>query len=414
MNQFLSVGNLKRFVPIVVLLFLSVLTEVSCRNDASATRPERIILNVTSRPATSQAVTWRTHVAANSPQAQITPAKATFDLENSAMRIVATVEPLIIAGKTYYYYAAIFDSLLPNTLYAYRVGDGVVWSEWNQFRTAEAVDAPFQFIYLGDPQNDIESLCSRVFRLAYQKAPDVRFWLIAGDNVNIGDSDGEWGELFEAFGWIARTTPFMMLPGNHEYIKIQTTGKTARQLTPLWRPQFFLPENGPQGLEETVYYVDYQNTRFVMLNGNEQLEKQADWLAQLLADNPNRWTIVSIHQPIYASGKDRDHVHLQKLFLPIFDKFYVDLVLQGHDHCYSRTYKLHSDKAVSDDDQGTVYVVSVTGTKIYELNPLYLPLMVKMETGKQLFQIISISNERLLFEAWTANGELFDSFELRK
>ncbi len=414
MTKLLFFVSQLRYTLLGILLLLFILVNSSQGGDVATADPERIILNITAQPATSQAVSWRTPAAVVMPQAQIVPAKTSPDLATGAVRVPAITDTVTIAGEVKYYHAALFDSLVPNTVYAYRVGDGTVWSEWNQFRTAEASNAPFQFVYLGDPQNDIQSICSRVFRLAYQTAPQARFWLMTGDLVNRGDNDSLWGELWDAWGWIARVTPMLLLPGNHEYHKQLTGAATTRYLTPLWRHQFALPANSPQGLEEQAYYVDCQDARLITLNGNEGLEAQADWLTRVLQDNPNRWTIVAIHQPIYSSGKDRDNVHLQQLFLPIFDKYGIDLVLQGHDHCYSRSYKLRGSKVVADDSSGTVYVVSVSGPKIYELNLLYQPLMAKMAFGQQWFQVISISQDRLLFEAWTANGELFDRFELRK
>lgn len=414
MNKFSLTRIKKRITLLSILLILLIVVESLHSGDIATTYPERIILNVTAQPATSQAVNWRTQAFVATPQAEIIPSKAGPDLDKGAVSVPAITDTATIEGKIIYYHSVLFDSLIPNSVYAYRVGDGTIWSEWNQFRTAAAGDDPFQFVYLGDPQNQIHSICSRVFRMAFQKAPQARFWLMTGDQVNNGENDDQWGELFDAFGWIARVTPIMPLPGNHEYVKVQRDSQTTRQLTPLWRPQFCLPVNGPQGLEEQTYYLDYQNARFITLNGNEQLEAQAEWLTIILKDNPNRWTIVAIHQPIYSSGKDRDNVHLQKLFLPIFDLYGVDLVLQGHDHCYSRSYKLRAGKVVADKSRGTVYVVSVSGPKIYELNPHYQPLMAKMDFGKQLFQVISIGKKRLSYEAWTASGELFDKFELRK
>jgi hypothetical protein len=414
MNKFL-LTRIKNIITLLsILLFLFIIVESIHSRDVATQYPERIILNVTAQPATSQAVNWRTQVAVTTPQAQIVPAKASPDLDKGAVVVPAITDTVTIDGKTMYYHAVLFDMLTPNTVYAYRVGDGTIWSEWNQFRTAALGDDSFQFVYLGDPQNQIHSICSRVFRMAYQQAPAARFWLMVGDLVNNGEKDSQWGELLDAFGWIARVTPIMPLPGNHEYVKVQRDSQMTWQLTPLWRPQFCLPVNGPQGLEEQAYYVDYQNARFSMLNGNERLEAQAEWLTTVLKDNPNRWTIVAIHQPIYSSGKGRDNVHLKKLFLPIFDQYEVDLVLQGHDHCYSRSFKLRGSKVVADDSRGTVYVVSVSGPKIYELNFLYQPLMAKMDFGKQLFQVISIGKKRLSYEAWTASGELLDAFELRK
>ncbi|MDZ7332761.1 MAG: metallophosphoesterase family protein [candidate division KSB1 bacterium] len=414
MNQALSLSKKIGFW-IVGIGFLWLLAGAQIHGQAHGpAMPERIILNLTDRPATSQAITWRTQAPIATPQVQFVLARSTPDLEGGARVFKARTDTLHHSGQMMYYHSVKLDSLQPNSLYAYRVGDGTVWSEWNQFRTAMGNEGPFQFVYIGDPQNDILSICSRVFRAAYQKSSEARFWLLPGDLVNDGGNDDEWHQFFDALGWISRTTQLLMLPGNHEYVKIKRDGETTRSLTPLWRPQFSLPSNGPVGLEETVYYCDCQGARIIALNGNEGLELQAAWLDDVLKNNPNRWTIVAIHQPLYSAAKGRDNKNLQELFLPLFDRYGVDLVLQGHDHCYSRSYKLRAGKIVDDQSPGTVYVVSVSGPKIYELNLLYRSLMAKMDAGKQWYQIISIHHDQLSFEAWTADGELFDSFELRK
>ncbi len=414
MNRSLWFSKRAIFSVIVVCLLSFIPIEAIQSQDSAPSAPERIILNLTDRPATQQAVTWRTKSAVLKPQAQVVLARSTPDLEVGARTVIARTDTLIQAEQIFYYHSALLDSLLPNSIYAYRVGDGAIWSEWNQFSTAVSEEAPFEFVYIGDPQNSILSICSRVFRMAYQQAPRARFWLLTGDLVNNGENDAEWQEFFDGLGWIARTTPMLMLPGNHEYVKISRNGESVRNLTLFWRPQFSLPTNGPKELQETVYYVDYQHVRLIALNGNEQLEVQATWLAEVLKNNPNRWTIVAIHQPLYSSAKGRDNKQLQQLFLPLFDNYGVDLVLQGHDHCYSRSHKLHAGKVVDDSSPGTVYVISVSGPKIYELNVQYQPLMAKMDSGKQWFQMISVDHDRLSFQAWTANGELFDSFELKK
>jgi len=377
--------------------------------------PQRVILNLTENPAISQALTWRTISDVPNPQAQIALAVESPDLNEKAQTVYANSEKLELKDKKYvYHHSIVFNSLKPDTLYTYRVGDGENWSEWNQFRTASRTNEPFVFVNFGDPQNNIKSLCSRVFRAAYKKAPDAHFWHFVGDIVNRGDNDDEWADLYDAFGWIPRVTPMILLPGNHEYIKKKVNGEEIRELTHLWHPQFTLPENGPDGLKETVYFLDYQGVRFVMLNGNEKLEDQARWLNNILAQNPQSWTIVAIHQPFYSTAKDRDNPHLRDLFIPIFDKYSVDLVLQGHDHTYGRTYKMRDGIKVGDSEKGTVYVVSVSGPKVYSINENFKDIMVKMGTGRQLFQVIKINKTSLIYESFTATGQLYDSFELEK
>lgn len=377
--------------------------------------PDRIVLTLTENPATSQAVTWRTVSEASNPHAQYTIASGFTDFTKDAEGVDVSTETVKLDnGIIVCQHSVIFESLKPNTLYAYRVGDGEHWSEWNQFKTACKKFEPFKFIYLGDIQNEIKSMCSRVFRNAYSKAPDARFWLIAGDLVNHSNNDEEWSEFFYSLNWISRMIPLMLLPGNHEYVSYLSVDKKVYKLNSLWRSQFTLPENGPAGLEETAYLIDYQGVRFVMLNGNEKLDEQAEWLDSVLVINPQRWTIVSIHQPFYSTGANRNNPDLRELFIPIFDKYSVDLVLQGHDHTYGRTYKLRNGVKVGDNEKGTVYIVSVSGPKEYIVNRRFEDLMVKVSTGRQLYQVISLDENLLKYESFTATGELYDSFELQK
>ncbi len=377
--------------------------------------PERIILNLTEDPSASQAVTWRTRADISLPMAQIAPATESPDFEKNALTVNAVTEIVKIAEDNIVnYHSVVFSSLEPDTLYAYRVGDGKHWSEWNQFRTACRTHKPFKFVYFGDSQDDVKSLCSRIFRAAYKEAPDANFWHFVGDLLDNGDNDMEWEELFEAFGWIPRMTPMIFLPGNHEYPDRRFIQKGEYKLFHLWRPSFTLPENGPDPLKETVYFIDYQGVRFVMLNGNEKLEEQAKWLDQDLSANPQPWTIAAIHQPIYSTGRKRDNKFFQELFVPLFDKYSVDLVLEGHDHNYGRSYKLRNEIRVGDKEKGTVYVVSVSGPKAYSISKQNEHLMAKSGTGRQLFQVISVNGDRLRYKSFNALGELFDSFELTK
>jgi hypothetical protein len=310
-------------------------------------------------------------------------------------------------------HSLVFQDLNPDTLYQYRVGDGTTWSEWSQFRTAAAEFRPFTFIFLGDPQNMLKTFCSRVFRTAYSKAPEARFVMLPGDLVTRNWSDVMWGEFYYAAGWIPRMIPFIMVPGNHEYFTRQKWGMPKR-LTPYWRPQFRLPENGPSGLEESAYYIDYQGVRLIMLNGNEKLEQQRKWLKGVLENNNSRWTILCIHQPFYSIALERDHRRQRELFIPLIDEHKVDLVLQGHDHGYARSHELRAGRVVVGDERGTIYVVSIAGPKAYAISSKFKDLMVKTATGIQLYQIIKIEANKLSFEAWTVTDKLFDSFTLTK
>lgn len=311
-----------------------------------------------------------------------------------------------------YYHTAVFENLAPSTLYAYRVGDGEIFSEWNHFKTADIRPTSFRFIYFGDEQNDIKMYCSRVIRQAYATAPDARFIVHTGDLVDSADSDPLWQEWFEAAGWVYRVIPSIPIIGNHEQPDLLPGGDTS--ISRFWRPQFALPLNGPAGLEELTYYLDYNGVRLIALNGTRRLKEQSVWLETVLANNPAHWTIIIIHQPIFSSGQGRDSVDIQKAFVPLIDKYNVDLVLQGHDHTYFRTHKVYGGEIVDNNSAGTVYCTSVVSPKQYPLNLRYEKLASVKAAYTQLFQIITVDPDRLAYQSFTATGDVQDSFTLQK
>jgi hypothetical protein len=123
---------------------------------------------------------------------------------------------------------------------------------------------------------------------------------------------------------------------------------------------------------------------------------------------------------MFSTGEGRDNTELRALWKPILDKHRVDLVLQGHDHTYGRTGldtpvgNAKTDGVLNPTDMfsGTVYVVSVSGPKMY--NVRRHAFMSRHAEDTQLYQIISVNGDKLHFEAYTAVGELYDAFTLTK
>lgn len=386
--------------------------------------PDRIILTWSDDPAQSQSVTWRTDATATTGMAELAVAGDNSDFARRARQLKALTTPIKSDRQVAHYHSVDFKALSPATKYAYRVGDGKIWSEWFQFQTANDHAERFSFLYFGDAQNDLKSMWSRVVREAFLDAPRPRFMIHAGDLVNNSQRDAEWGEWFQAAGWVNAMIPSIVTPGNHEYsfnVNSLTSGLTDR-----WRPQFTLPENGPEGLTETVYFLDFQGTRIISLNSNERQADQVAWLDAVLKQNPCRWTIVTFHHPLYSAARNRDNAKLRNQWQPVLDKYQVDLVLQGHDHTYARSGLVTSAANAQpsrnapggitghSDTAGTVYVVSVSGPKMYDLDQPQRSQFHRVAEDVQLFQIITIDGDELVYEARTATGVPYDGFTLRK
>ncbi len=436
----------KRIVLLILIFFLSCFgttmlplvhaqaidqqPAVACRAETHKPTviPDRIILTWYADPCTTQAVTWRTSTEVTEACAEIAPAlagqkfvaeidgqeykKMTFN--NGLQRIVAETTLFELNEIRHHNHVVRFKNLEPGTRYVYRVGDGTTWSEWFQFRTAAREREPFSFIYFGDVQDNVRSMCPWVIREAYATAPRAAFSLHGGDLTAARSDDDMWGDWFHAGGFIYAMMPVIATPGNHEYLK-----GNQWKIEPHWRAQFTFPENGPEELEELTYYVDYQNARIISMTSLEQQEQQAEWLEKVLADGGNRWNIITTHYPVYAAGNNRKSA-IRSIWKPIFDRHAVDLVLTGHDHVYSRSGLIGPGEAPTPPPGGrggTIYVVSVAGPKMNTLEPHPdepTGFAKRKAEDTQMFQIISIDGDTLYYKAYTGTSDLYDAFTLKK
>ncbi|MDY6923076.1 MAG: metallophosphoesterase family protein [Pseudomonadota bacterium] len=397
--------------------------QASDRPIAPATvQPQRIVLNLTADPAHAMAVTWRTAPGTDG-HVEFAEASDGPDFVARAVRLAATTDDATLAVRETpefraAYHSAVMTGLKPATVYVYRVGSGQTWSEWLQFRTAAETPEPFTFLYMGDMQNNILSEASRTLRMGFRMAGDAAFVIHAGDLINRHDSDNEWGEWFASGGFLYAQTPQMPTPGNHEYGR-------GPVLNPQWRRQFTLPETGPAGverLEETAWTVDYQGMRLIsidapLFHGDEAMRgEMVRWLGAILRDNPNRWTVLFLHFPLFSIDPDRDNARVRDALKPLIDRYGVDLVLQAHDHGYARGAigpgAMDNAGPGHRSDHGSTYVVSVAGPKMYPV--ANLTWADRMAERTQTFQTLDVSREAVVYRAFTATGRRLDSFRLTK
>lgn len=396
---------------------------------AARTLADRIVLTPGADPSREMAVAFRTDAAQQSSEAQIAVAVDGPTLEDKAVIVTgAAGQPIDSANGPALYHHIRFADLQPDTVYAYRVKGSAGWSEWLQFRTAAAEARPFRFLYLGDIQNGILTYASRVIRQAFHANGGIELVAHAGDLAAQRDDldhDDEWGEWNQAGGYNYAIVPQLPATGNHEYIDVALPGGAeSRKLGPYWPLQFALPGNGAAPVKATTYFVDYQGVRFIILDGTSAIDlgtmqAQTRWLDETLATSKARWNVVLFHQPVFTCARPKDTAEIKKAWKPIFDKRKVDLVLQGHDHCYSRLTAeagREAGKAARGKGaiQGPVYLVSVTGSKMYGLNDRARTQPDKTAEATELYQIVDVAADRLKFRTFTASGKLYDGFDLER
>jgi hypothetical protein len=371
-------------------------------------QPDQIVLTWAADPTTTQTVQWRGSTAITAGQVKFQLADGSGEITTLDAELSVLEDRFLVNDPLCHRFTATMEGLQPDTEYKYQVGnlpDGH-WSEWATFRTAPDKVKPFQFVYMGDAQNGLDDW-GRLVRGCFEKFPEAHFYIMAGDLVNRGNDRDDWDLLFHNGSPVYRHRQLVPSLGNHEMGGIRNPW--------MYLSLFDLPENGsPKIGPERSYSLRYSNALFIVLDSNDKLKEQAEWLEETLASTDAKWKFVVYHHPAYSSGPQRDNILLRDTWTPIFDKYHVDLALQGHDHAYLRTYPMYDQKRVAQPKDGTIYIVSVSGPKFYDQDPRdYTEVGF---TKSNVFQLLDIQIEgnKLTYHSYDEAGNVKDSFVIEK
>lgn len=404
---------------------LLIQTQYSQRNDArlvnlfrftnypSSPQPDQIVLTWSGDPATTQTIQWRTSTNVAEGFVLYTKKSLLNPLapgEVEPVRLRARTAPLedasLVNDPVCHRHTAVLENLEPGTTYTYTVGNEEHgWSEPAEFRTAPGKTEPFSFIYMGDAQNGLDRW-GTLLKNAYREQPNAAFYIMAGDLIDRGADRGNWDSFFHNAAGIYDRRQLVPAIGNHE-----CQGGHPQ----LYLDLFHLRENGPSQVEpERAYSFKYSNALFVILDSNIDPASQTAWLEEQLAQTDAVWKFVVYHHPAYSSAPRRDNKEIRELWTPLFDKYHVDLALQGHDHAYLRTYPIKGEEPVDSPAEGTIYIVSVSGTKYYGQDPRdYTEFGMTNVSTYQVLDI-QISGNRLVYRAYDIDGNVRDEFVIEK
>ena len=309
----------------------------------------------------------------------------------------AAVDTSLTDGVAYDYNHVTVTGLQENTTYYYTVEKNGVQTEPVEYTTGSF--SSIKMLYVGDPQigaskgqtQGSESLnadsgaantaarndsfgWNRTLEIAAQQNPDLNFIISAGDQVNkTGQAKEE-----EYAGYldpeVLASLPVATTIGNHD------------SLNPDYTYHFNNPNTTDYGTTQAGgdYYYSYGPGLFIVLNTNNyNAAEHQKTVEEAVAAYPDAtWRIVTLHQDIYGSGydhSDTDGMILRTQLTPIFDANDIDVVLQGHDHTYSRSKMLSGDGGEHDaysmpmNEDGTDYdwdhAMNVATGELYTLWP---------------------------------------------
>lgn len=382
----------------------------------SGVRPDHIILAPAGDMSTSLSVSWRTSSEVRDGFVRLWrgDAASSEDYAEIGARCIDVTADELTRDTTVHCFSATLTGLEPGTTYAYRVGsrERNVWSDTAAFDTAPPNPASFSFVYLGDTQVGPERAGDLVGR-AEAEHPEAAFYMIGGDLVDTGDPRNEWDDLIVNPRGVFSRKPVAPTMGNHDFGELNSGSALFNA--------YFNPPNRDPELPDVVenYSFRYGGAYFIVINRffapaqTKWLERELRSADALAAD----FKIVMFHCPVYNPKRHRNNVAAQRLWVPFFDGYRVDLVLTGHDHSYLRTKPLRGGKPVGEGEFGTTYVVANACDKFYPYEPLAVAETQLADVAT--YQVITLGvddagRRRLRYAAHDGDGRIVDAFETDK
>ena len=149
--------------------------------------------------------------------------------------------------------------------------------------------------------------------------------------------------------------------------------------------------------------------RLIVLDGNQITdETQLGFLESELQTAEQAWKVVVFHHSTYSCGQRGPSPLAQEHWVPLFERYGVQLVLNGHNHLYERFHSLDGD--------GVTYVVTGGGgTQLYPFVecPEGTPARAHKDNQTHHFLAVTADATELTVEAIGDDGDVFDKVTLK-
>jgi hypothetical protein len=179
---------------------------------------------------------------------------------------------------------------------------------------------------------------------AWEKDNRANLLLTLGDNDYTQSPAAFRRNWSDSFGWLRNAGVWWRgALGNHDVLVNEG-----------------LYERGPLRMPAKYYESSRPGLDIFVLNSNSVGKTQTRWLERRLAASTAKWKIAVFHHPAYSCGGYLSNPAVVSRWVPLFEQYGVNLVLNGHDHDYQR-FAPHN---------GVTYVVhGGGGQELYSLQP---------------------------------------------
>ena len=217
--------------------------------------------------------------------------------------------------------SAVLTGLRPGSSYTYSVRSGGEVAH-GHFRSLPD-SGRIRFTTTGDFGGGTAAEVA-VVNLMDQQDPDL--FITLGDNTYERGTLAEMDtNVFPQYADFLDSHGVIWVLGNHDHTTQQGNPSIVN---------FFMPDRN--------YSFDAGEAHFIVLEGDGSRGyapggDHYEFLQSDLAAHANaRWKFVFFHYPAYSCGQHGSTQWVDQYWVPLFDKYHVDAVFNGHDHDYER------------------------------------------------------------------------------
>jgi 3',5'-cyclic AMP phosphodiesterase CpdA len=382
--------------------------------------PAMKAMTIAGDPSKEMGFAWNT-INYTDSDLQVVPAKNGDFASSEVLSFTGTTTVSKAIGDNFIH-KVFAKNLTPNTAYDYRYGDKELnlWASSGSFTTANPASTTLEFLHLSDPQGWEESHYVNYASLleSATKESKASFIALTGDIVN-NDWAGyaptlqQWKWALDTPYSILKNYPVAPVAGNHEAANNDFSSRFALA-TP----------DTDKGLTGDYYSFDYGPAHFTAINTNDTTktdpatglgDDQLNWIKTDLEESKaKKWKIVLLHKGLFDAGahcsnladdNDYDIPLIRQQLAPLFTQYGIDLVLQGHDHLYSRSYPTIAKQdgtsySYSIDPSYSQYNATIDGNPIAMMQNLKgtLYLTTGSASGSKYYDIVSYDDSILHIE----------------
>ena len=292
------------------------------------------------------------------------------------------------------------NGLVPATRYQYKVSYDNTVLEPASFTTAPEPGTPnWRMVAYGDNRTYPETH-KRIVTQIMKLNPSMI--IHSGDLVSHGNSYEQWKEqYFDPMKGLSENITVFPSLGNHE------------RNSPHYYEYMSVPdENG-----ESYYSFDYGNAHLIALNSNageapfDIDSEQTQWLINDLRENADaEWKIVYFHHPLFRCHPTRGIEPQRWVWQEVFEENGVDVVINGHDHYYQRTYAIGNYQGKP--SRGIYHLISGGG------GANNYPIVPKVHAANRRsvhhITLMDFQGDRIIGRAIDDEGNVFDAFVFDK